>query len=70
MNTLKCIFAVSSGKFLGFIMRHQGIEINQLKINAILKMPKTRNVYDLKGFQGKLACILQFIFNLVGRCQP
>jgi hypothetical protein len=28
MNPLKCVFGVSSGKFLGFIVRHRGIEID------------------------------------------
>ncbi|KAA0032812.1 uncharacterized protein E5676_scaffold575G00370 [Cucumis melo var. makuwa] len=40
MNPLKCAFGVSSGKFLSFIVRHQGIEIDQSKIDAIQKMPR------------------------------
>ncbi|KAI0520109.1 hypothetical protein KFK09_007577 [Dendrobium nobile] len=32
MNPLKCAFGVSSGKFLGFIVRHRGIEIDPDKI--------------------------------------
>jgi len=35
MNPLKCAFGVTSGKFLGFIVHHRGIEINQSKIRAI-----------------------------------
>ena len=35
MNPLKCAFGVTSGKFLGFIVRHRGIEIDQAKIKAI-----------------------------------
>ncbi|KAF3682813.1 60S ribosomal protein L24 [Capsicum annuum] len=31
MNPLKCAFGVTSGKFLVFIMRHQGIDIDQYK---------------------------------------
>ena len=38
MNPLKCGFGVTSGKFLGFIVQHRGIEIEQAKIDAILKM--------------------------------
>ena len=35
MNPCKCAFGVTSGKFLGFIVRHCGIEIDQSKIEAI-----------------------------------
>ncbi|XP_073120324.1 uncharacterized protein [Henckelia pumila] len=70
MNPLKCAFGVTSGKFLGFIVRHRGIEIEQAKIDAILKMPGPRNIHELKSLQGKLAYIRRFISNLAGRCQP
>jgi len=66
MNPLKCTFSVSSGKFLRFIVRHQGIEIDQSKIEAILKMPEPRNIHELKSLQGKLAYIRRFISNLTG----
>ena len=35
MNPLKCAFGVTSGKFLGFIVRHCGIEVDQSKIATI-----------------------------------
>ena len=70
MNPLKCAFGVSSGKFLGFIVRHRGIEIDQSKIDAIMKMPEPRNLHELKSLQGRLAYIRRFISNLAGRCQP
>ena len=35
MNPLKCAFGVTSGKFLGFIVRHRDIEVDQSKIAAI-----------------------------------
>ncbi|KAG9450326.1 hypothetical protein H6P81_010291 [Aristolochia fimbriata] len=70
MNPLKCAFGVTSGKFLGFLVHHRGIEIDQSKIDAIQKMPEPKNVSELKSFQGHLAYIRRFISNLAGRCQP
>ena len=35
MNPRKCAFGVTSGKFLGFIVRHRSIEIDKSKIEAI-----------------------------------
>ncbi|XP_070036168.1 uncharacterized protein [Nicotiana tomentosiformis] len=70
MNPLKCAFGVTSEKFFGFIVRHRGIEINQAKVDAILKMPEPRNIHELKSLQGKLAYLRRFISNLAGKCQP
>jgi hypothetical protein len=45
LNSSKCVFGVSSGKFLGFMVSQRGIEANLDKIKAILEMspPKTVN---------------------------
>ncbi|XP_049360652.1 uncharacterized protein LOC125825352 [Solanum verrucosum] len=63
-------FGVTSGKFLGFIVRHRGIELDQAKVDALSKMLEPRNIHELKSLQGKLAYLRRFISNLVGRCQP
>lgn len=70
MNPLKCAFGITFGKFLGFIVRHQGIEIDQSKIDVIQKMLRPRNLHELRSLQGRLAYIRRYISNLVGRCQP
>ncbi|KAM1746767.1 hypothetical protein COP1_013316 [Malus domestica] len=70
MNPLKCAFGITSGKFLGFIVKHRGIEVDQSKIKAIQSMPKPRNLHALKSLQRRLAFIRRFISNLAGRCQP
>ncbi|KAK4406575.1 hypothetical protein Sango_0664000 [Sesamum angolense] len=49
MNPSKCAFGVTSGKFLGFIVRQRGIEIEQAKIDAILRMPEPQNIHELKN---------------------
>ncbi|TYK17793.1 uncharacterized protein E5676_scaffold306G00370 [Cucumis melo var. makuwa] len=51
MNPLKCAFGVTSEKFLGFIIRHQWIEIDQFKIDAIQKMSRPKSLYDLRVFR-------------------
>ena len=70
MNLLKCVFGVTSGKFLWFIIRHCGIEVDQSKIAAIWDMSEPRNLQELRCIQGHLAFIRQFISNLAERCQP
>lgn len=70
MNPLKCAFGVTSRKFLGFVVRYQGLEIDPTKIKAIMEMPPPRNLRELQGLQGRLAYIRRFISNLSRRCQP
>ncbi|KAK4407979.1 Transposon Tf2-12 polyprotein [Sesamum angolense] len=69
MNPFKCAFGVTSEKFLGFIVRQRGIEIEQAKIDNILRMLEPRNIHELKSLQGKLAYLRRFISSLAGRCQ-
>ena len=70
MNPLKCAFGVTSGKFLGFIVQHRGIEVDLSKIVAIRDMPEPRNLQELRSLQVRLAFIRRFVSILAGRCQP
>ena len=47
LNQTKCVFGVSSGKFLGFMVSQQGIEANLEKVKAILKMTSPRNIKEV-----------------------
>ena len=47
LNPSKCAFGVSSGKFLGFMVSHRGIEANPDKIQAILNMEPPRNIKEV-----------------------
>ncbi|KAL0423267.1 UNVERIFIED_CONTAM: Gag-Pol polyprotein [Sesamum radiatum] len=53
-----------------WIHLQRGIEIEQAKIDTILRMPEPRNIHELKSLQGKLAYLQRFIPNLASRCQP
>ena len=70
MNPMKCAFGVSSGKFLGFVVKYRGIEIDPVKIKAIRELPPPKTLTELKSLQGRLAYIRRFISNLAGRCAP
>jgi hypothetical protein len=67
INPLKCAFAVSASKFLGFIIYEHGIEIDLTKIESINKvqLPQCKN--DMQKFIGKLNYLRRFIFNLSGK---
>ena len=52
LNPSKCAFGVSSGKFLGFMVSHRGIEANPDKIRAILDMKPPQNVKEVQSLTG------------------
>jgi hypothetical protein len=47
LNPNKCVFVVPSGKLLGFIISHRGIEANPERISAITKMKAPTYIKDV-----------------------
>jgi hypothetical protein len=48
LNPNKCVFGVPSGKLLGFIISHRGIEANPEKISTITKMKAPTCIKDVQ----------------------
>jgi hypothetical protein len=67
INPQKCVFGVSAGKFLGFIIHEHGIEIDPTKIGSINKMQPPQYKNDIQKFLEKLNYLRQFISNLSGK---
>ena len=70
LNQKKCAFGITSGKLLGYIIFEKGIEVDPKKVQAIKEMPPPRNIKKLRGLQGCLQSIRQFISQLANRAQP
>ena len=70
LNASKCVFGVSSRKFLGFMVSHRGIEVNLDQIKAIqeLKAPQTHK--EVQRLTGMIAALNRFISRSADRCQP
>ena len=47
LNPAKCVFEVSSGKFLDFMVSQRGIKANPEKVKAILDMTSPRTVKEV-----------------------
>lgn len=65
MKPLKCVVGVTYAKFLGFIMRNRGIELDLSKIKTIIEMSPPKTLKQQHLLQGKLAHIIWFISNLL-----
>jgi hypothetical protein len=70
LNPTKCVFGVPSGLFLGFMVRHRGIEANPTKIDAICKMAKPSNKKDVMKLTGMMEALGRFISKLVEKGLP
>jgi hypothetical protein len=70
LNPDKCVFGVSTGKLLGFLVSHQGIEANPEKIKAIETMRPLARVKDVQKLTGSLAALSRFISRLAERALP
>ena len=66
----KCAFRVSSGKFLGFLVSHRGIEANPEKIRVMIEMKFPRTVKKVQSLTEKLAVLNWFILRATDKCHP
>jgi hypothetical protein len=66
LNSDKCVFVVSAGKLLGFLVLYLGIEANPEKIKAIEAMWPPTRIKDVQKLAGSLAA--SFRGWLRGRC--
>ena len=57
LNHEKCIFGISAGKLLGFLVSHRGIEANPAKIKAIEAMRPPGRIKDVQKLTGSLAAL-------------
>ena len=55
LNPAKCVFAIASGKFLGFMVSQRGIEANLDKVKAIIKVKSPKTVKEVQTLTGKVA---------------
>ena len=61
LNASKCSFGVGSGKFLGYMVTHRGIEVSLVQIKAINSLQAPRNPKEVQKLTGMIAALNQFI---------
>ena len=69
LNASKCSFSVGSGKFLGYMVTHRGIEVNSDQIKAINNLQSPRNPKEVQKLTGMAAALNRFISRSVDRCR-
>jgi hypothetical protein len=69
LNLDKCVFGVTAGKLLGFLVSYLGIEANPVKIKTIEAMRSPARIKDVQKLMG-WAVLSQFISRQAERALP
>jgi uncharacterized membrane protein len=70
LNLEKCIFGVTKGKMLGYIISSEGIKANPDKTRAIMAMAEPKNKKEVQKLTGRIAALNRFISKLAERSLP
>ena len=70
LNATKCSFRVGSGKFLGHMVTHRGIEVNPDQVKAINGLQPPRNPKEVQKFTGMTTTLNRFISWSADRYRP
>jgi hypothetical protein len=66
----KCVFGVPSGKLLGFLVSHRGIEANPEKVKSIERMSPPTTLKEMQKLAGCVTSLGHFISKLGERALP
>jgi hypothetical protein len=67
LNPNKCVFGVSSGKLLSYMVLSRGIDANPTKVEAIEKMQPSRTRREIQKLICMMAALRRFVSKL-GKC--
>ena len=69
LNADKCAFGVRAGKFLGYLITNQGIEVNPNQIEVVKHLKPSSNPKEVQVLIGMLAALNRFISKFADRCR-
>jgi hypothetical protein len=64
LNDEKCVFGVSSGKLLGYMVLSLGIDANSKKVEAIKHLQQSWTQKEIQKLVGVMAALSKFISKL------
>ena len=70
LNASKCSFSVGSGKFLGYMVTHRGIEVNPDQVKANNNLQPPRNPKEVQKLTEMTIALNRFISRSADRCRP
>ena len=70
LNASKCSFGMGSGKFLGYMVTHRGIEVNPDQVKANNNLQPPRNPKEVQKLTEMTIALNRFISRFADRCGP
>ena len=70
LNPSKCVFGVTAGKVLGFMVSQRGIEVNLEKVRAIMELAPSKMVNKVQSLNSQIAALNRFISRATDKCLP
>ena len=70
LNLDKCTFGVKSGKFLGYMITHKGIEANPEKVQAVIDMQSPSSTKEVQRLTSRLTALGKFLSKYAERSFP
>ena len=70
LNSSKCAFGMTTGKFLRFMVSQRGVKVNSDKIQTIMELTLPKNIKEVQSINGKVAALNRFISRATDRCLP
>ena len=70
LNPQKCAFIVKTGKYLGFMFIHQGIQANPDKCQVIVEMKSLTFVKEDQCLTGRIASLFKFMATSTRKALP
>ena len=70
LNPEKCVFDISKGKMLGYIIGPEGIRANPDKMKAIISMVEPSTKKEVQKLTGRIASLNRFISKLAEHNLP
>ena len=70
LNPNKCVFGVSLGNFMGFMVSQRGVEANLDKIQARLETMPPKNIKEVQILNGRVTALNRFVSRVMDKYLP
>ena len=68
LDPSRCSFGIGSGKFLGYMVTHRGIEVDPDQVRKINNLQPPRSPKEVQRLTGMIVALIRFICRFADKC--